>query len=115
MAKYERNLRGDFNALLQTLDREILGRSISASFQDGSDFTMGNVRCAVRVYERYSAVGGNRLAANITLLGEGEDLSLSVIASGGSQAMFFKINTWGESAFTDKIAQIVEEWERHTV
>jgi len=112
MAKYERSLCGDFDSLLRTLDREILSRSVSASFQDGSDFMMGNVRCAVRVYERYSAVGGNRLAANITLLGEGKNIALSVIASGGSQAMFFKINTFGESAFTEKIARIVEEWER---
>jgi hypothetical protein len=115
MAKYERHLRGDFNSLLQTLDREILGRSISASFQGGSDFEMGNVRCAVRVYERYSVIGSNRLAANITLLGNGEDLFLSVISSGGSQAVFFKINTFGESAFTDKISKIVEQWEKQTV
>jgi hypothetical protein len=112
MAKYERRLIGSFDSLLQTLDQEILGRSISASFQDGSDFSIGNVRCAVRVYERYSAIGGNRLAANITLFGSGEDLSLSIITSGGSQAMFFKINTWGEEAFAEKIAKIVEQWER---
>ena len=112
MAKYERHLHGDFDSLLQTLDSEILGRSISASFQGGSDFTMGNVRCAVRVYERYSLIGSNRLGANITLLGSGEDLFLSVISSGGSQAVFFKINTWGESAFTENIANIVEQWER---
>jgi len=111
MAKYERRLRGDFNSLLQALDREIIGRSISASFQGGSDFTVGDVRCAVRVYERYSAIGGNRLAANITLLGNGDDLFLSVISSGGSQAVFFKINTFGESAFTEKIAKIIEQWE----
>ena len=114
MAKYERQLRGDFNSLLQTLDREILSGSISASFQGGSDFSMGYVRCAVRVYERYSIIGSNRLAANITLLGNGEDLLLSVISSGGSQAMFFKINTFGESAFTEKIIGIVEQWERYT-
>ena len=114
MAKYERHLRGDFNSLLQTLDREILGRSISASFQGGSDFSMGDVRCAVRVYERYSFIGSNRLAANITLLGNREDLFLSVISSGGSQAVFFKINTFGESAFTDKISKIVEKWAMQT-
>jgi len=115
MAKYERHLRGDFNSLLETLDREILGRSISASFQGGSDFSMGNVRCAVRVYERYSIVGSNRLAANITLLGNVGDLFLSVISSGGSQAVFFKINTFGESAFTEKITKIVEQWESQTI
>jgi len=112
MAKYERNLKGDFDSLLRTLDKEILGRSISATFQGGSDFTTRNVRCAVRVYERYSVMGGNRLAANITLLGDGENLFLSVISSGGSQAMFFKINTFGEEAMNNKIIRIVEQWER---
>ena len=111
MAKYERQLRGNFDSLLQTLDKEILSGSISTSFQGGSDFSIGNVRCAVRVYERYSAIGSNRLAANITLLGDGDKLFLSVISSGGSQAIFFKINTFGESAFTDRIARIVEQWE----
>jgi len=115
MAKYERQLRGDFDSLLETLNREILDRSISATFQGGSDFSMGNVRCAVRVYERYSVIGSNRLAANITMLGEGEELFLSVISSGGSQAVFFKVNTWGESAFTEKIAKIVKQWEMQTV
>ena len=113
MAKYERRLRGNYDSLLETLDREILGRSISASFQGGSDIVIGNVRCAVRVYERYSVIGSNRLAANITLLGEGDDLFLSVISSGGSQAVFFKINTWGESAFTDNITRIVEQWNQN--
>jgi len=112
MAKYERQLRGNFDSLLQTLNTEILGRSISATFQGGSDVAMGNVRCAVRVYERYSVVGSNRLAANITVVGEGDNLFLSVISSGGSQAVFFKINTLGESAFTEKIAKIVEQWAR---
>ena len=110
MAKYERRLSGDFNSLLNTLDHEILTGSISASFQGGSDFTIDDVRCTVRVYERYSWIGSNRLGANITLLGKGNDLFLSVISSGGSQAVFFKVNTWGESAFTDKIATIVEKW-----
>jgi hypothetical protein len=112
MAKYERRLSGNFDSLLQTLHREILGGSISASYQGGSDITVGGVRCAVRVYERYSIIGSNRLAANITLLGEGEDLYITIISSGGSQAMFFKINTWGEEAFTDKIIRILEQWER---
>ena len=115
MAQFERQLKGNFDSLLDTLDKEILGRSISASFQGGSDFAAGNVRCAVRVYERYSAIGGNRLAANITLLGVGDDLSLSVISSGGSQAMFFKINTFGEEAMTNKIIQIVDEWESRLI
>ena len=39
--------------------------------------------------------GGNRLSMTLTLVGDGEDLFLSAITSGGSQGMFFKFNTWG--------------------
>ncbi|MCL2286793.1 MAG: DUF6054 family protein [Firmicutes bacterium] len=110
--KIERTLKGDFNSLIYALDHGILSGSISATFQGGSYFTMGDVRCAVRVYERYSIIGSNRLAANITLLGEGDNLLLSIITSGGSQAVFFKINTFGEEAFANKIAKIVDRWEQ---
>ena len=29
-------------------------------------------------------------------------------SSGGSQAMFFKINTWGEEAFLEKVRNVAE-------
>ena len=108
----ERKLKGNYNSLLHALDQGIMSGSISASFQGGSSFTMGDVLCVVRVYERYSIIGSNRLAANITLLCQGEDLLLSIITSGGSQAVFFKINTFGEEAFAKKIAKIVDRWEQ---
>ncbi|MCL2368997.1 MAG: DUF6054 family protein [Oscillospiraceae bacterium] len=101
-------MTGNFDALLQRLHTGIISGSISASFQEGSDYAAEGVRCAVRVYERYSMIGGNRLSANITLVGDRDRLFLSVIAAGGSQAVFFKINTLGESSFVDKIAKIVE-------
>ena len=34
-------------------------------------------------------------------------IHLSAITSGGSQAMFFKINTFGEQAFLDKLEQLL--------
>jgi len=106
MAKYERYLTGDFDDVLRQLDRGILEGSMSASYEDGSDYTAGEVRCAVRVYERYSYAGGNRVSLNLTLVGAGRNLFLSAITSGGSQALFFKVNTWGEEAFLDKLREI---------
>lgn len=35
------------------------------------------------------------------------DFRLSAITSGGSQAVLFKINTWGEEAFLDKLKEIL--------
>ena len=109
MAKFERTLRGNFNQVLAALDKGILEGSMSASYEDGSDYTAGAIRCAVRVYERYSYLGGNRVSMNLTLIGEGENLFLSAITSGGSQAMFFKINTFGEEAFLDKLREVVDD------
>ena len=79
---------------------------MSASYEDGSDCTLGTTRCAVRVYERYSWSGGNRVSLQLTLVGEGGRLFLSAITSGGSQAVLFKLNTWGEEAFLDCVREL---------
>lgn len=110
MAKYERNLKGDFNELLNWIDRDITGGSVSASYEDGSDVSAGDVKLAVRVYERYSMIGKNRVSLSITVLGHGEELFVSAITSGGSQAVFFKINTFGEEAFLDNCRKSVESY-----
>lgn len=108
MAKYERYLTGDFDSVLAYLHDGILEGSSSASYEDGSDYFAGDVRCAVRVYERYSYMGSNRVSLSLTLMGRGEELFLAAITSGGSQAMFWKINTLGEEAFLDKLVELVE-------
>lgn len=108
MAKYERRFQGDFNSALSALNEGILGGSMSAAYEDGSDYEDSGVRCAVRVYERYSYTGSNRVSLNLTLVGHGADLFLTIITSGGSQAMFFKLNTLGEEAFLDTIRDIAE-------
>lgn len=104
MAKLERAITGDFDEVLGCLERAVLNGSMSASLEDRSDFTVGPARVAVRMYERYSALGGNRVALSLTLAGEGDRLYLTAITAGGSQAMFFKLNTWGEEAFLDTLA-----------
>lgn len=108
MAKYEHRFQGDFDRTLSVLHDGVLSGSMSATYEDGSDYVAGNVRCAVRVYERYSYIGKNRVSMNLTLLGHGTDLFLTAITSGGSQAVFFKINTWGEEAFLDCIQDLAE-------
>ena len=108
MAKYEWEFRGDFDRALSKIHDAVVNGSCSVSFKDGSDYGNGDFRCAVRVYERYSAMGGNRVSLSVTLAGSGDALFLSAITSGGSQAMFFKVNTWGESAFLDSIRDALD-------
>ena len=109
MAKLERTLTGDFDRVLSRLEDGVLNGSMSASLEDSSDFTVGGVRVAVRMFERYSWSGSNRVAMSLTLAGDGGRLHLTAITAGGSQAMFFKINTWGEEAFLDTLARVLDD------
>lgn len=108
MAKLERTLTGDFNEILRRIENGILNGSMSATLEESSDFKAGNARCSVLVFERYSMVGGNRVSLNVTLF-QGEDgvIHLSAISSGGSQAVVFKMNTFGEEAFLEKLEEIL--------
>ncbi|MCF8568859.1 DUF6054 family protein [Gordonia sp. HY002] len=110
MAKYERVFRGDFDAVVRIVHDGVLAASSSASYEDGSAIEPAgtDVRCAVRVYERYSAFGGNRVAMNVTILGVGPRIFVSAIAAGGSQAVMWKVNTVGEENFLDTLVAVVE-------
>ena len=110
MAKYEAHLRGDFDRALNYFHDGILEGSMSTSYEDESYVQFAGVRCCVRVYERYSWSGGNRVSMTLTLVGDGEELFLSAITAGGSQGMIFKINTWGEEAFLDTLRELVERY-----
>ena len=107
MAKLEQTIYGDFDQVLHRIENGILNGSMSASLEDSSDFVSGTARCSVRVFERYSTIGSNRVSLAVTLFQNGDTIHLSAITSGGSQAMLFKINTWGEEAFLDKLREIL--------
>lgn len=109
MAKLEKELWSDFDELIERIQSGILTGSTSATLEDSSDFSGENARCSVRVFERYSAMGSNRVSLNVTLFQCGEGpVKVSAITSGGSQAVFLKLNTIGEESFLDCLRQILE-------
>ncbi|MBQ7874988.1 MAG: hypothetical protein IJ306_07520 [Oscillospiraceae bacterium] len=108
MAIIERSLSGDFDHILQKIETGILNGSASASLENESNFYGNGARCSVRVFERYSAMGGNRVSLSVTLFQCGSETRISAITSGGSQALLFKINTLGEEAFLQKLEEILD-------
>mgnify|MGYP000475466670 CR=1 FL=1 len=104
MAILERALTGDFTTILTELDA-VVKQSISATLEGSSDFNFSTGRCAVRVYERYSAIGNGRVTMSLTLLEADGQIRLSAITSGGSQ-----VNTLGAESFLDTIRDTVERF-----
>ena len=85
MAIFEKTIRNkNFDKLLRKLEQEIPDSSWSADLEAGSDFKEGDARCSVRVFERYSMMGGNRLSLTLTLFQNGDSpIRLSAITAGG--------------------------------
>ena len=108
MAKLEKTIHDDFDSTLRKITDGILNGSMSATLEESSDFRSSSARCSVRVFERYSYMGSNRVSLNVTLFQDNDGpIHLSAITSGGSQAMFFKMNTIGEESFLDKLRELL--------
>lgn len=110
MAQYVTDFPGNLDQFCQELKNGILEGSVSASLEEESRCRIGNVRCCVQAYERYSYTGGNRVSLNVTLLEAEGSIHLIAIATGGSQALFFKVNTFGEEAFLEQLVEVVERF-----
>lgn len=107
MAKFTRTVTGNFDRILKAIEDGVLEASASATLEDVWDTREGDARCAVRVFERYSYAGGNRVSMSVTLFQAGDAVRICAITSGGSQAVFFKVNTWGEETFLDTLKDVV--------
>jgi hypothetical protein len=101
-------LTGDVDDLVAHLDRSNPGGSVSANLEESSDHRLGDARMVVRVYERYRAIGRQPGEPRRSILAVDARLAVTAIAAGGSQAVFFKVNTLGESAFLGRAVEALK-------
>jgi len=81
LAKYERHLTADFDALLQTLHTSIR-KEVGAERLEGSDHISVNILFAVRVYEYIGFIRDTYASITVTLVGNEDQLFLSLIVFG---------------------------------
>lgn len=109
MAKFVKTGKGNFNDILTKLNNAIISGSMSSSLEDSNKTSFNGVTTVTKVYERYSFTGKNRLSLTLTLVGYLDNISLTLITSGGSQAVFFKINRFGENSFLNNVKDIANK------
>lgn len=110
MAKLECRLYGDFQQILKDIELEIMQEDVSVNLKEESSFDIDNCMCAVRVYERFSCLGGSKLSLSVTLLQVSNEIFLSAIISGGSPAMFIQLEDMREKNFLNKLGDIIEKY-----
>jgi hypothetical protein len=110
MAQENYVLTGEVSRFITHLDTAITQGSATAKLEGSAERRIGDARMVVRVYERYSTLGGNRVSLSVSVLAVGQQMEVSVITSGGSTAMFWKVNTFGEDAFLKRAEDAIRRY-----
>lgn len=109
MAKYEILIHGDFDDVLKVLEENISTSGISMKLVDESNYILGEIPIAVRVYDKYYARNSSRASLSVTLAGQEDRVYISAIGSGGGQGAFFNLSWGAEDDMVDIVQNIVEQ------
>ena len=109
MAKYEKTIVGQFEEVVNHLQNDIGNSGISMNLVDESNYTDGDIKIAVRVYDKYFARNGNRASLSLTVVGHGNNLFISAIGAGGGKGIIFNFSLGAED---DMVAIVQESIER---
>ena len=108
MAKYERNVIGQFQEVINRLQNDIDNSGITMNLVDESNYTSGDTNIAVRVYDKYFMRNGNRASLSLTVVGRGNDIFISAIGAGGGQGILFNFSLGAEEDMVAIVRRSVE-------
>ena len=109
MAFFQKTFTEDFDSLLFRVEYAVLNGSSTATLEEKADYRTAQGRCSIRVFERYSLTGANRVSMSVTLFQAGPEVELCAITSAGSHALFFKLNTLGEDFFLETLTEKLDK------
>ncbi len=101
MARYEQQVTGDFNAIVNRLHTDIMNDAVSMNLVDESNYYSGDMKVAVRVYDKYYMRNGNRASLSLTVVGHDKFIFVSAIGAGGGQGVIFNFSLGAEDDMVD--------------
>ena len=113
MASFKRSIElseRQYFDLLEYMTQRILEGSVSASLEENEMIKENGIISHCLAFERYAYMGGNRVSLTISSVFNQGKTFVFMVATGGSQAAFFKINTYSEENFLDLAVQYFEEY-----
>jgi len=109
MAKYEKTITGQFEAVVNSLQDDISNSGITMNLVDESNYISGDTNLAVRVYDKYFMRNGNRTSLILTVVGHGSDIFISAIGAG--QGVFFNFSLGAEDEMVAIVQDCIERME----
>lgn len=111
MAKYEKTIMGEFDKVVDRLQNDIYDSGITMNLVDESNYTSGDTKIAVRVYDKYFMRNGNRASLSLTVVGRGREIFISAIGAGGGQGILFNFSLGAESDMVSIVQDSIEGME----
>ena len=112
MIKIDEKLHGDYDTILKKIEEGILASSFSATLEAKKDFKDITTRYSIRIFERYSAFGKNRVTLTISLFeSSNKNIEIFAVASGGSNGIFIKVNDIGENSFIEVLEDVINDYK----
>ena len=111
MAKYETTMIGRFEEVVDHLENDIGNSGISMKLVDESNYTIGDTKIAVRVYDKYFMRNGNRASLSLTVVGYNSNIFISAIGAGGGQGIFFNYSLGAEDDLVAIVQRSIEQIE----
>ncbi|NLK29356.1 MAG: hypothetical protein GX306_13645, partial [Clostridiales bacterium] len=108
MAKFERTMNGQFDAVVRQLEDDIINSAASMNLVDKSDYITNDTKVAVRVYDQYFMRNSSRASLNVTIIGQGDHIFISAIGAGGGTGIIFNFNWGAEDDMVDVVRRSVE-------
>ncbi|MGO1479225.1 DUF6054 family protein [Senegalia sp. (in: firmicutes)] len=105
MAKYQENIIGNFDEVVNHLENDINNSGITMNLVDESNYSFKDTNVAVRVYDKYFMRNGNRASLSITIVGHENNIFISAIGAGGGQGIIFNFSLGAE----DDMVYVVKE------
>jgi hypothetical protein len=78
---------------------------------DESNYSSGDTRIAVRVYDKYFMRNKNRASLSLTIAGHGNQIFISAIGAGGGQGVLFNFSLGAEEQMVDVVRKCIERME----
>lgn len=107
MAKYEKTITGKFEEVLKHLENDISNSGMTMNLVDESDYSCGDIKIAVRVYDKYFMRNGNRASLSLTIVGNGMDIFISAIGAGGGQGIIFNFSLGAEVNMVEMVKESI--------
>ncbi|KOA19312.1 hypothetical protein CLHOM_24180 [Clostridium homopropionicum DSM 5847] len=111
MAKYEKTMTGNFEEVLKHLQNDISNSGITMNLVDESNYSSGDTKIAVRVYDKYFMRNGNRASLSLTIVAHESDIFISAIGAGGGQGIIFNFSLGAEDDMVSIVRDSIRRME----